>query len=155
MNLNQQLERQRRQNEEQVRIRRYLTHPEEIRSVAKQLGWLALVSSARKGILGLEKECPHEFHIVTQSDLNGKTGLLVGWMSANGRSCQFALLFEIDRQSISHAAAIYTMQKQSERVLSYSIRRFGFSVNAPGIRKESLIRRRKSNLGEAIQHNPT
>jgi hypothetical protein len=152
MNLKQQ---QRRQNEERVRIKKYLTHPEEIRCVAKHLGWLALVSNARKGILGLAKKRPHEFHIVTQSDLSGKTGLLVGGMSANGKSCEFALLFEVDSQLISHAAAIYVMQQQSEIVLCYSARRFGVSVNAAGIRKESDERRRRSNNGEVIQHNPT
>jgi hypothetical protein len=151
MNLKRQHQRQRRQNEERVRIKKYLTHPEEIRCVAKQLGWLALVSNARKGILELAKGCPHEFHIVTQSDLSGKTGLLVGWMCANGKSCEFALLFEVDSELISHAAAIYAMQKQSEKVLLYSIRRFGVSVNAAGVRKESNARRN----GETIQHNPT
>ncbi|MBV9130577.1 MAG: hypothetical protein JO298_09355 [Verrucomicrobia bacterium] len=153
MNLKQQHPRKRR-NEEQVRIRKYLTHPEEIRCVAKQLGWLALVSNARRGILGVAKAYPQEFHIVTHSDLNGKTGLLVGWMFANGKSCEFALLFEVDRQLISHAAAICAMQKQSEKVLRYSIRRFGVSVTAAGIRKESNAERSRSNNGKAIQHTP-
>jgi ribosome-binding protein aMBF1 (putative translation factor) len=76
-------------------------------------------------------------------------------MSANGKSCEFALLFEVDSQLISHAAAIYVMQQQSEIVLCYSARRFGVSVNAAGIRKESDERRRRSNNGEVIQHNPT